>query len=213
MSITIHVADDHTIFRSGLRAFIEKHDDLEVAGESGNGFDAIAWFRDNQADVLLLDISMPGLSGSGVARQLVEDHPAIKMLVLTMHDDEFYLREFFRIGCKGFILKSSPAELLVKGIRAVAQGEVFVDPALSKYLVASYAGPAASGGREQDLTPREKEVCRVLAMGHTNAETAQLLYISRRTVETHRAAIMTKLGLHSRAELVRFAMENGLLGA
>ncbi len=212
MSIRLHIADDHMIFRSGLRAFIEKHDDLEVAGESGNGFDAIAWFRDNRADVLLLDISMPGLPGSGVARQLVEERPGIKILVLTMHDDEFYLREFFRIGCKGFILKSSPAELLVKGIREVAAGEVFVDPALSKYLVASYAGTVASDARAHDLTNREKEVCRVLAMGHTNEETAQLLNISRRTVETHRAAIMSKLGLHSRAELVRFAMENELLG-
>jgi two-component system, NarL family, response regulator NreC len=211
MSITIHIADDHTIFRSGLRAFIEKHDDLEVVGETGNGFDAISWFRENQADVLLLDISMPGMSGSGVARQLVQDHSETRILVLTMHDDEFYLREFFRIGCKGFILKSSPAELLVKGIRAVSAGEVFVDPALSKYLVASYAGPGAATAKDHDLTPREKEVCRVLAMGHTNEEAAQLLHISRRTVETHRAAIMAKLNLSSRAELVRFAMENDLL--
>lgn len=212
MSIGIHIADDHTIFRSGLRAFIEKHEDLVVVGETGNGLDAIAWFRGNKADVLLLDISMPGISGSGVARRLVEDCPGIKMLVLTMHDEEFYLREFFRIGCRGFILKSSPADVLVKGIRAVAEGEVFVDPALSKHLVASYGGAAAPGAQGHDLTPRETEVCRVLAMGHTNEEVAQVLHISRRTVETHRASIMTKLNLRSRAELVRFAMENNLLG-
>jgi two-component system response regulator NreC len=212
MSIRIHIADDHTIFRSGLRAFIENHDDLEVVGETGNGFDAIAWFRGNQADVLLLDISMPGMTGSGVARQLIEDHPGIRILVLTMHDDEFYLREFFRIGCRGFILKSSPADLLMKGIRAVAGGEVFVDPALSKHLVGTYGGAASPVTRHHDLTPRETEVCRVLAMGHTNEEAAQVLHISRRTVETHRAAIMTKLNLHSRAELVRFALENDLMG-
>ncbi len=144
MTIRVHIADDHTIFRSGLRAFIEKHDDLVVAGETGSGFDTVAWFRTHTADVLLLDISMPGLPGSGVAQQLIEEGRQVGILVLTMHDDEFYLREFFRIGCCGFILKSSPSDLLVEGIRAVASRDVFVDPALSKYLVVSYGKPPAS---------------------------------------------------------------------
>lgn len=212
MPIRIHIADDHTIFRSGVRAFIEQHEDLEVVGETGNGFDAVAWFREHQADVLLLDISMPGLPGAAVAKQLREEEIPTHILVLTMHDDEFYLKEFFRVGSKGFILKSSPADLLVKGIRAVAAGQIFVDPALSKYLVADYGVPSPNPATSSVLTPREKEVCRVLARGYTNEEAADLLGISRRTVETHRAAIMAKLDIKSRAELVRYAMEHDLMG-
>jgi len=211
MKIRVHIADDHAIFRSGLRAFLENTADIEVAGETGNGFDTLEWCRNNQADVLLLDIAMPGLNGAAVAREIAGKKGMPGTLVLTMHDDEFYLREFLRLGCRGFILKSSSPELLVDGIRMVARGGIYVDPALSRHMVAPFSEPQRRPRERDELTAREREVCRVLALGNTNEEAATLLHISRRTVETHRCAIMAKLNLKSRSELVRYALENGLI--
>ena len=128
-----------------------------------------------------------------------------------MHDDEYYLKEFLRIGCRGFFLKSTSPDLLVEGIRSVARGGVFIDPALSRYMVAPLSEPAARQRAHDTLSPREREVCRLLALGHTNDEAATILCISRRTVETHRAAIMTKLNLQTRADLVRYALDNGII--
>jgi len=199
------------MFRAGLQALLQECADVEIVGETGDGADTLQWLEKNETDVLLLDINMPGMSGAEVARELANRDDGPRVLVLTMHDDEHYLREFLELGCRGFILKSSAGEELLRAIRMVHGGQSYVDPAMSRYLLSSYVGGDVGEESPADvLTKREQEVCRFLAMGHTNEEVAGALCISRRTVEAHRAAIMSKLGISSRAELVRFAVENGL---
>ena len=215
MPIRILIADDHAIFRCGLRSFLEKQEDFEIVGESGDGFETIKFVTENEVDILLLDISMPGPPAAKVAQEILKNKPHIAIVVLTMHEDEYYLQEFLKIGVHAFVLKKSTATELVTAIRAAFEGKHYVDPALSDYVVSSYVGRPAtkkSGGISL-LSQREREVLRLLALGFTNEEVAKDLFISKRTVESHRANIMEKLGLKSRAELVRFAIENELLRA
>jgi len=214
MSIRILIADDHAVFRSGLKALLEKETDLEVIGETGNGFDTIRAAAEAEVDVLLLDIAMPGLSGSKVAEAVLKDKPGIAIVVLTMHEDEYYLQELFRLGVRAYVLKKSTGTDVVQAIRAAMRGEQYIDPALAGLVISSYVGRQPSkqkAGRLDLVTPREREVLCLLAYGHTNAEIAQKLCVSERTVETHRTNIMAKLELKSRAQLVRFAIDNGLL--
>lgn len=213
MSTRIFIADDHAIFRSGLRAFLEKEENFEVVGESGDGFDTIRLVTERELDVLLLDISMPGPPGSKVAEAILKRRPDLPVVVLTMHEDEYYLQEFFKIGVRAFVLKKSTGTELVHAIRAVVDGKHYVDPVLSNYMISSYVGRPLKkkAGRLSILTQREQEVLRLLGLGHTNEEVAEKLFISNRTVETHRSNIMAKLELKSKAELVRFAIDNGLL--
>jgi DNA-binding NarL/FixJ family response regulator len=214
MSIRILIADDHAVFRSGLKALLEKEPDIEVVGETGNGFDTIRAVAEANVDVLLLDIAMPGLSGAKVAETVLKDKPNLAVVVLTMHEDEYYLQEFFRLGVRGYVLKKSTGTDVVQAIRAARKGEQYVDPALAGLLISSYVGrpPKKQKTERLDLmTPRELEVLTLLAYGHTNAEIAEKLCISERTVETHRTNIMTKLEIKSRAELVRFAIDNEML--
>ncbi len=213
MSIRILIADDHTLFRSGLRAMLEKEGDLEIVAETGNGFDTVRAVQEYPVDVLLLDLSMPGLPGSRVAEAVLADQPHLAVVVLTMHEDDYYLRELFQMGVRAFVLKKSTGRDLLKAIRAAYRGERYVDPSLGGQVLASLLGapPAGKTARLDLLTPREREVCRFLAYGHTNAEIAEKLCISERTVESHRTNLTAKLDLKSRAELVRFAIENGLL--
>ncbi|MFQ5789459.1 MAG: response regulator [Acidobacteriota bacterium] len=208
------LADDHAILRSGLRARLEKESDFEVVAETGDGFETVRAVADNDPDVLLLDLSMPGLPGAKVAESVLEHKPGLAILVLTMHEDEYYLRELFRIGARGFVLKKSSGRELIQAIRAVHRGERYVDPSLAGHVFSSILGGSHKKGeasRLGALSPREREVCTLLAYGHTNAEIADRLRISERTVESHRANIMAKLELRTRAELVRFAIDNGLL--
>lgn len=211
MSIRVFLVDDHTIFRAGIRALLEGADDVEVVGEAGTGRDALQALVGLPVDVMLLDINMPDISGVEVARALgeVADPPGI--LVLSMHDDEAYLREFLTLGARGYVLKSSTSEELLRAIRAVARGDSHVDPSLSKYLLPRGGRARSSAGSDAALTQRETEVCKLLALGHTNQEVAEALHISRRTVESHRASILGKLGLKTRADLVRYAMDEGMV--
>ncbi|MFQ5737573.1 MAG: response regulator [Acidobacteriota bacterium] len=213
MPIRILIADDHAIFRSGLKAFLEKENDLQVVAEAGNGFDTIKIVAAQQIDVLLLDLSMPGLSGSKVAETVVREHPHLAVVVLTMHEDDYYLKELFKIGVRAFVLKKSTGSNLLEAIRTAYRGKEYVDPSLAGRVIASFVGSSPKGGtgRLDLLTPREKEVCRYLGLGHTNSEIAEKLFISGRTVETHRTNITSKLNLKTRAELVRFAIDSGLL--
>ncbi len=214
MSIRIFIADDHAVFRSGLRALLEKEPDIEVVGETGNGFDTIRAVAETELDVLLLDVAMPGLPGSKVAEAVLKDKPNLSIVVLTMHEDEYYLQEFFRLGVRAYVLKKSTGTDVVQAIRAARKGEQYIDPALAGLLISTYVGrpPKKPKTDRLDLmTPRELEVMTLLAYGHTNAEIAEKLCISERTVETHRTNIMTKLEFKSRAELVRFAIDNGML--
>jgi two-component system response regulator NreC len=214
MSIRVMIADDHAILRSGLKALLEREKDIEVVGETGTGFDTIKAATEKEMDVLILDISLPGLSGTRVAEAVLEKKPDLAIVVLTMHEDEYYMRELFKIGARGYVLKKSPAADLLHAIRAAARGEQYVDPALANHVISSYVGRAPkkrAATRATGLTRREQEVCSLLAYGHTNAEVARKLFISERTVESHRTNIMSKLNLKSRAELVRFAIDHGLL--
>lgn len=214
MPTRILIADDHAVFRSGLKALLEKESDLRVVRETGNGFDTIRAVEETDIDVLILDITMPGLPGPKVAETVLKNKPGLIIVVLTMHEDEYYLQELFRLGVRAYVLKKSTGTDVVQAIRAAKKGEEYVDPALTNVVVSSFVGRQAKKqktGRLDLTTPREQEVLTLLAYGHTNAEIADKLCISERTVETHRTNIMSKLQLRSRAELVRFAIDNGLL--
>ncbi len=214
MPIHILIADDHAVFRSGLKALLEKEPDLKVVAETGDGFATIEMAVKEAIDVMLLDIAMPGLPGPKVAESVLKKRPRLPIVVLTMHEDEYYLQEMFKIGVRAFVLKKSTGTDLLQAIRAAYRGEQYIDPALASHAISSYVGIRSgrhAKGRLDLLTPREQEVCGLLAYGHTNAEIAEKLFISERTVETHRTHLMTKLDLKSRAELVRFAIDNGLL--
>lgn len=212
MPIRIAIADDHAVFRSGLRALLEKETDMAVVAEAGTGFDAIKAASETDSDVLLLDISMPGLPGPRVAEAVLRKRPRLAVVVLTMHEDAYYMQELFRIGVLGYVLKKSTGTDLIQAIRAAHRGEQYVDPAVAGHVISSFVGrERKKQGRLEILSRREREVCGLLAMGHTNTEISRMLSISERTVETHRANIMSKLDLRSRAELVRFAIDNGLM--
>jgi DNA-binding NarL/FixJ family response regulator len=214
MTIRVFIADDHAVFRSGLRVLLERESDIEVVGENGNGFDTIRAVAETDVDILLLDIAMPGLPGSKVAEAVLKDKPNLAIVVLTMHEDEYYLQEFFRLGVRAYVLKKSTGTDVVQAIRAARKGEQYIDPALAGLVISSYVGrqPKKQKVARLDLmTPRELEVMTLLAYGHTNAEIAEKLCISERTVESHRTNIMAKLEVKSRAELVRFAIDNGML--
>ena len=214
MSIRIFIADDHAVFRSGLKMLLEKEPDLQVVGETGNGFDTIRTVTETDLDVLLLDVAMPGLPGARVAEEVLKCKPGLAIVVLTMHEDEYYLQEFFRLGVRAYVLKKSTGTDVAQAIRAAQKGKQYIDPALTNLVISSYVGrpPTKPKTRRVEImTPRELEVLTLLAYGHTNAEIAERLSISERTVETHRNKIMAKMEFRSRAELVRFAIDNGLL--
>lgn len=212
MSIRVAITDDHALFRSGLRALLEKEPDLEIVGEAGTGAVTLEILAREKPDVLLLDISMPGMCGSQVAELALKQLPGLAIVVLTMHEDEHYVQQMFRIGVRAFLLKKSTSTDLVHAIRVVSRGQQFVDPAMTECVTAGFAGRAARRPTAPDtLTAREREICTLLALGHTNTEISQKLFISERTVETHRSNIMTKLSLRTRAALVRFAIDHGLM--
>ena len=213
MGLRILIADDHVIFRSGLRALLEKESDLEVVAEAGSGAETLELVEQARPDVLVLDINMPQGGGSQTAQAILSQWPDLVIVVLTMHDDEYYLQEMLKLDVRGYVLKKSTGTEVVQAIRAAHRGDIYVDPALAGYMVSPYVGKPVAPRNDQlgQLTPREREVCRHLALGHTNAEVAKHLFLSARTVETHRKNIFRKLNLDSRAELVRFSIETGLL--
>jgi two-component system response regulator NreC len=208
--IRVVLIDDHAVVRSGLRLLLEGQDDIEVIGEGGNGKDAIFRARALKPDVLLLDVVMPGESGIDVLPQVVKESPETRVLVLSMQDDPSYVREAFSAGASGYVLKEAVDEEVVSAIREIAAGGSYVHPALGAKMVAADAAERAAAAADP-LSDREREVLRLLALGHTNQEIAERLYISVRTAESHRAHIMQKLRLSTRAELVRYALTHGLL--
>jgi two-component system response regulator NreC len=207
---SVVLVDDHAVVRSGLRLLLESQDDIEVVGEAGNAKDAIFRARALKPDVILLDVVMPGDSGIDVLPALRRESPETKVLVLSMQDDPTYVREAFAAGASGYVLKEAADAEVVAAVREVARGGSYVHPALGARLVAAEAAERAAAEADP-LSEREREVLRLLALGHTNQEIAQALYISVRTAESHRAHIMEKLRLSTRAELVRYALAHGLL--
>jgi two-component system response regulator NreC len=208
--IRVLVCDDHALVRSGLCRLLEAHADVEVAGEAANAEEAIARASQLSPDVVLLDIVMPGRSGIEALPDLLAAAPDAKVLVLSMQDDPNYVRRAFGAGASGYLLKEAADEELVEAVHDVANGRRYVHPLLGARLAVADVG--GNGPAEQDpLSEREHEVLRLLALGHTNQEIAKLLFISVRTAETHRAHIMHKLGLSTRAEIVRYALASGQL--
>ena len=208
--IEIVLVDDHAVVRSGLRLLLDKQEDIKVVGEAGNAKDAIFRARALKPDVMLLDVVMPGESGIEVLPKLLKESPDTKVLVLSMQDDPSYVREAFAAGASGYVLKEAADEEVVAAVREIAGGGHSVHPALGARMVAAEAQERAAAEADP-LSDREREVLRLLALGHTNQEIAEQLYISVRTAESHRAHIMQKLRLGTRAELVRYALAHGLL--
>ncbi|HEX6662311.1 MAG TPA: response regulator transcription factor [Gaiellaceae bacterium] len=208
--IKVVLVDDHAVVRSGLRLLLDGQEDVEVVGEAGNAKDAVFRARALKPDVILLDMVMPGESGLDVLPKLLKESTGTKVLVLSMQDDPSYVREAFAAGASGYVLKEAADEEVVSAVREIAGGGRYVHPALGARLVAAEAAERAAAEADP-LSEREREVLRLLALGHTNQEIAQRLYISVRTAESHRAHIMQKLRLSTRAELVRYALSQGLL--
>lgn len=206
-AIRILVTDDHAVLRSGLRLLLDREPDLETVGEATTAEDAITRVNEGDVDLVLLDLEMPGIGGLAGAERLRADHPDLLILVLSMHGETDDVRRAFAAGANGYVLKTAADEQLVQAVRAVAAGERYLHPALG----AALAQPAPSRGPVDDLSPREREVLRLLALGYTNQEIARMLVVSVRTVESHRAHVMTKLRAGSRAAMVRHALEAGLL--
>ena len=208
--IRVLVVDDHAVVRSGLRRLLDAEEDIETVGEAPDAdravFEAIA----NKPDVVLMDLVMPGKGGIEGMPAVLQAVPDAKVLVLSMQDDPRYVREAFAAGAAGYVLKEAADTEVVQAIRAVAAGERYVHPALGARMVGAEAEERRRA-EEDPLSDREREVLRLLALGHTNQEIAKQLYISVRTAETHRAHIMQKLRLSSRSELVRHALAQGLL--
>jgi two-component system response regulator NreC len=209
-TIRILVVDDHAVVRTGLRLLLDAEADIEVVGEAGDVQTAVFEAREKKPDVVLMDVVMPGQSGIEGVPQVLNEAPDCKVLVLSMQDDPRYVREAFGAGASGYVLKEAVDAEVVAAVREVAGGGRYVHPALGARLVEVEA--EAKARQEADpLSDREREVMRLLALGHTNQEIAKMLFISVRTAETHRAHIMQKLRLSTRAELVRYAIEQGLL--
>lgn len=207
--IRVGLCDDHAVVRSGLRRIVDHEPDLAVVGEAGTGAEAVSVARTERPDVFVMDLGLPGTSGIEVTRQVVEVSPETAVLVLTVHDDVGYLRKAFDAGARGYLVKDAADVELVLAIRQVAAGHEYVHPRLGAALLAPGAA-APVGGPGGELSERELEVLRLVALGHTNAEIATALFVSVRTVESHRAHVQQKLDLKTRADLVRYARTHAL---
>jgi DNA-binding NarL/FixJ family response regulator len=214
--IRVLIADDHAVLRAGLKLLINAQSDMEVAGEAADGPETVSQARHLDSDVVLLDLSMPGAPGTEIIERLVRLDPRPRILVLTGHDDPAYSRSALQAGASGYLVKRAAAVELLTAIRAVHQGRTFVDltrPANQRggRDVGSVSPDAPAGGQSRPLSRRQAEVLRLLAQGHTNQEAADHLGVSVKTIETYRKRLRDKLGLKTRAQLFRFAVEAGLL--
>jgi len=210
--ISVLICDDHALLRSGLQQLIDAEEDLNVVGEAANAEEAVEQARALQPDVVLLDIVMPGRSGLDVLPEILDAAPETKVLMLSMQDEPGYVRRALASGASGYLLKEAAASELEQAVRDVAGGRRYVHPVLGARLVEAEAGADARDAADP-LSEREHEVLRLLALGYTNQEIARQLVISVRTAETHRAHIMRKLRLATRAEIVRYALATGQLDA
>lgn len=212
MAIRLLLADDHSVVRDGVRALLESDPEFEVVGQAGDGAEVLDLVERLQPDVVVLDLMMPGVGGLEVTSQLARRPGGPAVLILSMHESEAYVIEAMRRGAAGYALKQAPTGELTRGIRAVAAGARYLSPPLSERALEAYVRRADPQREQQDtLTVREREVLRLAAEGRSNANVAKLLFISRRTVETHRARAMKKLGLRSPVDLARYAIERGIV--
>jgi DNA-binding NarL/FixJ family response regulator len=210
--LTLLLADDHKIVRQGLRALLEAETDFSLAGEADDGLQAVRLAERAEPDVVVMDLMMPGLNGLEASRQILRRRPRTQVVILSMQSDVAYAAEAVRAGVGGYVLKEACAEELVQAIRAVAAGKRYFSPPLDEGVIANYLRQAEDRPPDpyRALTEREREVLQLTAEGHSGVEIAGRLFISPRTVESHRASLMRKLGVHNQKELVRYAVQRGL---
>ena len=208
------IADDHTLMREGIRALLTASDDLEVVGEASDGLQAVAECRRLDPDLVLMDVAMPGLGGLEATLQIRKECPSVKVLVLTQYADREYVARFLKAGVSGYVLKRAAGTELTAAIRAVHRGGLVLDPAVTRQAVDRPGRTAASdaaGDPYDDLTDREKQVLKLVAEGRSNKDVAQLLGLSVKTAMSHRERVMDKLDLHSRTDLIKFALRRGVI--
>lgn len=210
--IKVLIADDHAIVRAGLRALLNAEPSMKLIGEATGGYEAIELAGKSNADILVLDISMPDLDGISVTRKIKSQFPGLRILILTVHEDEALLREAIKVGASGYIHKRAAETELISAINAIKDDVLYLDPSMVRILLRDEIKPAAALPKPAEpLTHREKEILKLIVQGYTNRQIGEELNISMRTVEGHRSNLASKLGLHSRMELVRYAREHGLI--
>lgn len=213
--LKVLLVEDHVIVRQGVRALLAEEADISVIGEAGSGSEALAMIQKLKPNVVLMDIGLPDISGIQITQQVRERFPDVKVIMLSMHDNQEYVFRALRAGANGYVLKQSTTTELVLALRAVAAGSTFLSPDVSQILISDYVHRAQSQDHAQQaldiLTPREREVLQLIVRGFSNRQIAEQLHISIKTVETHRGNMMSKLDVHDRASLVKFAIDNGLV--
>ncbi len=211
--IRILLADDHTILRDGIRSLLEDETDMVVIGEADDGHTTVKLVKQLDPDVVLMDIAMPLLNGIEATRQIKRDNPRTKVLILTMHENEEYIRQLLAVGAVGYILKDAAARELLGAIRAVYRGEAVLSPAITRLVIEDYLrwGDLQPESDASGLSPREREVLQLVAEGYTNKQIAEILSISIKTVQTHRLNMMSKLDLHDRGELIKYAIQKKII--
>jgi two-component system response regulator NreC len=209
------LADDHTILRQGLRKILEADPAFEVVGEAGDGREAVKKAEEHNPDVVVMDISMPTLNGIEATRQIIKTTPKTRILILTVHENDQLALEILQAGATGYLLKDAASEELLSAIKAVYRGDSYLSPTIAKRVISQYLDIAKGKVQAEDkfslLTSREREILQLIAEGYSNKEIADQLYISEKTVKTHRENIMRKLDLHSVAELVKYALSRGII--
>ncbi len=212
-SIRVLLADDHTILREGIRSLLEDEPDMQVIGEAEDGMQAVKLTGQLEPDVVIMDIAMPLLNGLEATRQIRRNYPNVKVLILTMHENEEYIRQVLASGAMGYILKDAAARELLDAIRAVQRGEAILSPAVTRLVIEDYLrwGELQPQNDASILSPREREVLQLIAEGYTNKQIAEILSISIKTVQAHRANIMSKLDLHDRGELIKYAIQKKII--
>jgi DNA-binding NarL/FixJ family response regulator len=206
----ILIADDHGIVRSGLKLLLESQPDMEVVAEARDGVEALELAIRERPDLCILDVAMPRLTGIQATREIKAQSPDIAVLMLSMHADERYLFEALKAGASGYVLKAEADQDLVEAARSVGRGEAFLTNAAERSLIREWMQEGAEGPREP-LSPREQEVVKLIAEAHTNAQIAEILHLAEKTIESHRANVLRKLGMRDRVELVRYAIRRGLV--
>jgi len=209
----ILITDDHAIVRTGLRTLLRAEPTMELVGEATGGYEALELVEKTRPDILLLDLSMPDLDGISVTKETKRRFPEVRIMILTVHEDQAMLREAIRAGASGYVLKQAAESELISAINVLMRGDMYVDPAMMRDLLRDAVDhpPESSNGADEPLTPRETEVLKYLVRGYTNRQIGEELNISVRTAEGHRANLSAKLGIQSRADFVRYAREHGLV--
>jgi len=212
--VKVLVVDDHEVVRQGIKMVLDSDPELDVVGEASSGEEAIEKVRELQPNVVVMDISMPGLSGFEATRRIRESHPEVQILALTVHDSEAYVFQMLQAGATGYVVKRAPSEEVIQAVKRANAGESVLHPSVAKLLIRDYLSRVEHGEEISfdTLSDREREILKLIAEGKTNKEIAEMLYLSVKTVQAHLANLMRKLGMHDRTELVKYAISKGIIG-